>query len=295
MTVIDSLPEFSFREVMSLHVQVLGSSSGGNCTLLWSGRSAVLVDFGFGPRYIGEGLERNGLHWSDLRAVLLTHIHNDHIDFFTLKRLAEHKVPVIAPAGVIQALRKHYGALLNLSRGILEPLPKSRVRELDAFQFTAFEVPHDASGGCYGYRVLAAADGGPRQAAIATDLAYADDGLPLEFAGSDIIVLESNHDPDMLENSGRPAWLKKRIREVGHLSNQQSADLMGRILSASAIPPQGIMLAHISQECNTEPIAHSVMTNALQSFGFPTLHVAVSHASAPSVRISVQEDRPVAE
>jgi phosphoribosyl 1,2-cyclic phosphodiesterase len=295
MNIVDSLREFSFCEVMSLHVQILGSSSGGNCTLLWSDHSAVLVDFGFGPRYVGEGLDRNGLQWSDLKAVLLTHIHNDHIDFFTLKRLAEHKVPVIAPAGVIQALRKHYGALLNLSQGTLEPLPKTRVRELDVFQFTAFEVPHDSSGGCYGYRIAVVGEDGRRQVAIATDLGYADDGLPLEFAGSDIVVLESNHDPKMLENSGRPDWLKKRIREVGHLSNEQSADLMGRILSASAVHPQGIMLAHLSQECNTEPIAQSVMTSALQSFGFVSLHVAVSHASAPSVRLSIQENQGATE
>jgi phosphoribosyl 1,2-cyclic phosphodiesterase len=279
---------------MSLHVQVLGSSSGGNSTLLWSGSSAVLVDFGFGPRYIGEGLERNGLNWSDLKAVLLTHIHNDHVDFFTLKRLAEHRVPVIAPAGVLQAFRKQYRGPMMASGGVLEPLPKTRMRELDAFQFTAFEVPHDALGGCYGYRVVVATADGMKQVAIATDLGYADGGLPLEFAGSDIVVLESNHDPDMLENSGRPEWLKNRIRDVGHLSNDQSGDLMGRILSLSAAPPIAIMLAHLSQECNTEPIAHKAMTGALQGFGFDQVRVAVSHAAVPSVRLSLPEDRSAA-
>jgi phosphoribosyl 1,2-cyclic phosphodiesterase len=140
---------------------------------------------------------------------------------------------------------------------------------------------------------VATADG-KKQVAIATDLAYADDGLPLEFAGSDIVVLESNHDPDMLENSGRPEWLKKRIRDTGHLSNDQSADLMGRILSLSAVHPHAVLLAHLSQECNTEPIAHTVMTTALQGFGFDRVGVAISHASAPSVRLTLPEDRSAA-
>ncbi len=272
---------------MSLHVQVLGSSSGGNSTLVWSGSSAVLVDFGFGPRYIAEGLQRNGLNWGNLKAVLLTHIHNDHVDFFTLKRLAEQRIPVIAPADVIQAFRKQYRGPMMSSGGIFDPLPKNHVRDLDAFQFTAFEVPHDAPGGCFGYRVAAATSDGAKQVAIATDLGYADNGLPMEFAGSDIVVLESNHDPDMLENSGRPEWLKKRIRDVGHLSNDQSADLMGRILSLSRVQPRAILLAHLSQECNTEPIAESVMTNALRDSGFGHVGVAVSHAAAPSVRLSI--------
>lgn len=280
---------------MSLHVQVLGSSSGGNSTLLWSGNAAVLVDFGFGPRYILQGLQRNGLDWSNLRAVLLTHIHNDHIDFLTLRRLAEKKIPVIAPAGVLQAFRNQYRGPLRSSGGLFEPLPKSRTRELDGFRFTAFEVPHDAQGGCYGYRVAVASAGGVRQVAIATDLGFADDGLPLEFAGSDIVVLESNHDPDMLENSGRPEWLKKRIRDRGHLSNGQSADLMGRILALSRAHPRAILLAHLSQECNTEPIAESVMGAALRNAGFGHIGVAVSHALAPSVRLSLPGDAAAAE
>jgi phosphoribosyl 1,2-cyclic phosphodiesterase len=276
---------------MPLHVQVLGSSSGGNCTLLWSGNSAVLVDFGFGPQYIGAGLERNGLDWSSLKAVLLTHIHFDHIDFFTLRRLAKHGVPLIAPEAVLQALRRQYRGPLALAGGILEPLPKSRVRELDALRFSAFAVPHDAPGGCYGYRIEFATPAGRMQVAVATDLGYADNGLPLEFAGSDIVVLESNHDPDMLENSGRPEWLKKRIRDVGHLSNSQSAELMGRILSLSALHPRAVVLAHLSQECNTEPIAHSSMASALEGFGFGHVGVEVSHAAAPSLRLSIPDDR----
>ncbi len=275
---------------MSLHVQVLGSSSGGNSTLLWSGGSAVLVDFGFGPRFIREGLQRNGLDWSNVKAVLLTHIHNDHVDFLTLQRLAERKIPVVAPAGVIRAFRNQYRGPMLSSGGILEPLPKTLVREFEAFQFTAFEVPHDVQGGCYGYRVAVATPDGVRRVSIATDLGYADDGLPLEFAGSDIVVLESNHDPDMLENSGRPEWLKKRIREIGHLSNDQSANLMGRILSLSRTQPRAVLLAHLSQECNTEPIARDVMTAALRTLGFGHVGVAVSHAASPSVRLSLGGD-----
>lgn len=273
---------------MSLHVQVLGSSSGGNCTLVWSGRSAVLVDFGFGPRYIDEGLRRHGLDWGNLTAVALTHTHGDHIDFYTLKKLTEHSVPVVAPGSILQNLRRTYRGAIGSTGGCLQPLPKSRELEVGLFRFSAFEVPHDSPGGCFGYRITTLSEGREKHLSIATDLGYADDGLPLEFAGSDLVVIESNHDPDMLENSSRPDWLKKRIREVGHLSNPQSAALVGEILARSRTSPATVLLAHLSQECNTEPLAADTMRNALQDFGFGDVRVEVSHAAHPSVIATVR-------
>jgi phosphoribosyl 1,2-cyclic phosphodiesterase len=220
--------------------------------------------------------------------VALTHTHGDHIDFYTLKKLTEHKVPVVAPGSILQVLRRGFRNAIGPSGGSLQPFPKSRELEVGSFRLSAFEVPHDSPGGCFGYRIAALTDGGEKRLAIATDLGYADDGLPMEFAGSDLVVIESNHDPDMLENSSRPDWLKKRIRELGHLSNPQSAALVGEILARSPTSPAAVLLAHLSQECNTEPLAADTMRTALQEFGFGDVRVEVSHAEQPSVVATVR-------
>jgi phosphoribosyl 1,2-cyclic phosphodiesterase len=272
---------------MPLSAQILGSSSGGNCTLIWQGRKALLVDFGFGPRFIEEGLAGQGLGWQDLAGVLVTHTHGDHVDPFTMKKMANEHIPVIAPSSVIHSLKKRLGGSRAAVGGIFEPLPKSGGREAGPFQIAAFEVPHDAPGGCFGYRVRVRGEGGERQIAIATDLGFADNGLPMEFAGSDLLVVESNHDPDMLENSGRPEWLKQRIRDLGHLSNPQAVDLVGRILALSGTPPAALLLAHLSQECNTEPVALRTMKNGLAGHGHSALRVEVSHPLSPSAVASV--------
>jgi phosphoribosyl 1,2-cyclic phosphodiesterase len=290
---LDFHPPFSVRKghdestssSMPLNVQILGSSSAGNCTLVWTGRSAVLVDFGFGPRFIGEGLQRNSLTWTDLTAVVLTHTHGDHIDFHSLKKLTEHKVPVIAPTSVLQVVRRNFRSAVGPAGGSLRTFPKSRELEVGSFHFRAFEVPHDSPGGCFGYRITALAESGPRTLAIATDLGYADGGLPMEFAGCDLLVIESNHDPDMLENSSRPSWLKNRIREIGHLSNPQSATLVGEILARSQRSPKSVLLAHLSQECNTEPIASRTMEAALRDYGFGHIPIDVSHPDRASATI----------
>jgi phosphoribosyl 1,2-cyclic phosphodiesterase len=271
---------------MPLSAQILGSSSGGNCTLIWQGRKALLVDFGFGPRFIADGLAGQRLDWGDLSGVLVTHTHGDHIDPFTMKMLAGNHIPVIAPTSVIHSLKKRFGGARVAVGGIFEPLPKSGGRETGPFHITAFEVPHDAPGGCYGYRIRVKGEE-DRQVTIATDLGFADGGLPMEFAGSDLLIIESNHDPDMLENSARPDWLKQRIRDVGHLSNPQAVDLVGRILALSGKAPDTLLLAHLSQECNTEPVALKTMQIGLAGHGHASLRVEVSHPFQPSAVASV--------
>jgi phosphoribosyl 1,2-cyclic phosphodiesterase len=86
----------------------------------------------------------------------------------------------------------------------------------------------------------------------------------------------------MLENSGRPDWLKRRIREIGHLSNDQSVALMGEILDASRDMPQAVVLAHISRECNTIERAHSTMQQGLRTIGAMDVRVVDSFRNEPN-------------
>lgn len=252
-----------------LGIQVLGSSSAGNATLVWSGGEAVLVDCGFPVRTLERRLRTAGWALPSIRAVLITHTHSDHAVNQTIEAFAAAGIPVIAPGGVRAALRATLpAALIAERRGLLRALPSLR-GEAGPFEVEAFPVPHDAPGGCFGYSL--AAPGGT--ITVATDLASAGNGLAACFAGADLMLIESNHDTGMLERSSRPPWLKRRIRERGHLSNEECARFVVEVVEQSAEPPQAVLLAHISRECNTPSLAVGATAQALAAGGWHSVRV----------------------
>jgi phosphoribosyl 1,2-cyclic phosphodiesterase len=91
----------------------------------------------------------------------------------------------------------------------------------------------------------------------------------------------------MLEGSNRPAWLKKRIREIGHLSNDQCAGFVCEVARSSTRPPAAVVLAHISQQCNTNALAEDATAGALRLGGFPDVRVVQSFKSLPSEIVRV--------
>jgi phosphoribosyl 1,2-cyclic phosphodiesterase len=142
------------------------------------------------------------------------------------------------------------------------------VLEVGRFDVGCFEVPHDSPGGCYGYAIARTEEGTRRTVTVATDVGFTGDALRKRFTDADVIVSESNHAPDMLENSARPEWLKQRIRKIGHLSNQQCAGFLAEVFHHSKRPPSAVVLAHISQTCNTNALALECTNGELQRNGF---------------------------
>jgi len=263
-----------------MHLRVLGSSSGGNCTLVWNERSALLVDCGFSPRYITAGLE--SLDLPPVAGLLITHAHSDHVNDRSIDRLIENRVPVYVRRELTRVLKKNYPSIERASRlGLVRDFDGTGV-EVGSFEVTAFPVPHDSPGGCFGFSVAHGSGAGRRKATIATDLGFQDDALVDYFKDSHAVVIESNHDIGMLERSGRPDWLKKRIREIGHLSNDQCAQFVTDVIRASAEPPRHVVLAHISQQCNTNEIAERTTVEALLREGYPSVSVVQSYKASPS-------------
>jgi hypothetical protein len=122
---------------------------------------------------------------------------------------------------------------------------------------------------------------------IATDLGFPEAHLVSHFAGSHAVVIESNHDPEMLERSGRPAWLKRRIRERGHLANGQCADFIANVLEASRELPQAVVVAHISQDCNTNALAVGCTRKMITERGFGEVPVLETHAGRPGAVVQL--------
>jgi phosphoribosyl 1,2-cyclic phosphodiesterase len=270
-----------------LSLCVLGSSSAGNATLVWNANSAILIDCGFSPSYITRQLQRLDLSIQKLEAVFITHIHSDHINEWTVGRFVQAEIPIYCPPTVEPLLRKKFGIVDHAShKGLLRAITKSEVG-LNEFSVRHFEVPHDSDGGCYGYNVYYDAGGKTKKVSIATDIAYPTDSAESHMADSDVVVLESNYDLQMLEESSRPSWLKRRIREEGHLSNDQCAESVLHILERSKSLPKGFALAHVSKECNTNKLARECTEKALAREGINGMCLFETHPDKASCTITV--------
>jgi len=270
-----------------LSVSVLGSSSAGNATLIWSAESAILIDCGFTPGYVTVQLRKLGLNMSDLDAVFITHVHGDHVNDSIVGKLVRERIPIYCPSEIETHLRKKYHSAASASRqGLLNPMPKSEMT-LDHLMVRSFEVPHDSEGGCFGYNIFFESEGRTKKVSVSTDIASATKSVIDHIANSDVIVLESNYDDEMLEQSTRPEWLKRRIREDGHLSNDQCSESFLQIIDISQTLPRALALAHISQECNTNELALSCTEVALDKQGICGIEVHETHADKPGHTITV--------
>ena len=271
----------------NLHVQSFGSSSAGNCTLVWDNESAVLVDCGFSPRFTNQNLQRLRKNLAEVSAVVITHSHSDHIHPVMVETLLRNKVPIYCHEQVFGSVSKRFKHLMtDYYKKYFRTFDGQdfRIRSLDIH---TFEVPHDSEGGCFGYSISKGTDGNRKKVTISTDMGYPKTGLADEFVNSDVIVIESNHDTEMLENSNRPAYLIQRIKNIGHLSNRQSAEFIVDIVNKSYKHPVAVMLAHISQQCNTNELAEECMTSALKKNNFDQTKVEMTYKNMPSNLITV--------
>jgi phosphoribosyl 1,2-cyclic phosphodiesterase len=197
------------------------------------------------------------------------------------------QVPMYCPPAIEPFLKKKYGVLAIASRqGFLRTIKKSEIG-LNEFCVRHFEVPHDSDGGCFGYNVFFDGGGKTRKVSISTDIARPTKSVVNQMVDSDAIVLESNYDPQMLEESGRPTWLKRRITENGHLSNDQCGESIAQILDQSKTFPECIALAHVSRECNTNTLARECTEGFLASRGIQGIDVIETYPERPSSTITI--------
>jgi len=267
------------------NVCVLASTSAGNCTAIWNDSVSILVDCGTTISYTEEALARLGLSLQDLSAVFITHCHGDHVNRSTLKRLVDHRVPVycnVKPAKVL----KNIHPFLSDTNSSFVAYAKDK-GDCTGFSYKSFCVPHDSKGGCFGYSFFLDGAAAAIKISIATDIGFVEPGHVGHFTDSDIIIIESNHDVTMLKDSKRPQWLKDRILKTGHLSNDQCAEFMSAVLAASETLPSAIVLAHISQECNTNAHAKNCMHEMIRRTNRKNIGVVETFKEKPSVVVSV--------
>lgn len=255
---------------MSIHIQVLGSTSSGNSTLLWNSAGRILIDCGFSARYTIKQLQTHHFSFKSLSAILLTHLHSDHLSVSMLNRIVHEKIPLYCHNNIADILSSRR-PVLNHEK-LLHPF-NEEIFTIGSFSAQAFAVPHDSQGGCFGFSITATTADIQKKITVATDLGYPSEDIQTHFHNADVIIIESNHDSAMLEKSSRPQWLKDRIKSIGHLSNEQCTSFIKSILGHSSRLPKAIILAHISQQCNTNCLAQQCVEDMLRQNNFNGIEV----------------------
>lgn len=227
---------------------VLGSGSGGNCSVVQYGADALLIDAGFGPVTTARRLHQAGLSLADVRGICLTHLDQDHFRPTWTATLLGWKMPVWVHRWHLDAMRLHPVGVELIAAGLVRTFHEDRFEIVPSVEVSTVALAHDTKG-TFAFHLRS-----PEGARIgyATDLGHAPAQLVEAFAGVDLLAIESNYDPPMQLRSNRPLFLKRRIMgQAGHLSNEQAFELVCNVEKRSpGGNPQQIVLLHRSQQCN---------------------------------------------
>lgn len=228
----------------------LGSGSEGNALVVQAGRTCVLIDCGFTLVETGVRLAHLGLAADSISGIVVTHEHGDHIA--GVARLArKHSIPVWLTHGTRQAQCEALADLPNLTEII--PHHSFAIGEL---QVQPYAVPHDAAE-----PVQYVFSDGARRLGVLTDTGCSTPHIEAMLNGCDALVLECNHDSEMLANGDYPSSLKQRVGgRFGHLSNTDAAALLARLDNSRL---QHIVAAHLSRKNNTREMAVAALSSAL--------------------------------
>lgn len=235
-----------------LRISILGSGSGGNAVVVESGSHRLLLDAGFSCRELEKRLRRVGVEPKSLAAVLLTHEHDDHV-CGAARFAGRHHLPIYATAGTIAAT-----GLAAATAAELRPLASGRPVTVAGFEVEAFTIPHDAREPV-GFIVR---DGFGRKVGLASDLGSRSQLAWARLQGAHALILETNHDLEMLRSGPYPWVLKQRIASRhGHLSNRDAADGLPDLLGDRL---RWVVLYHLSRTNNLPALAHAAVAAALE-------------------------------
>lgn len=251
---------------MKVKFMSLSSGSSGNCYYLEAGRKAILIDAGIPVRTIQKNLRENGLSFDKVMGLLITHDHTDHIR--SAGSIGEiYHIPVYATKAVHSGMERNYGMAKKLTSASKRHLERDVETMIPGtfFKVTPFMVPHDSTDNV-GYYIEVGEEGeAPVKFCLVTDCGFVTDDIRNFLSKADHIVMESNHDIDMLMNGCYPYYLKQRVRgEGGHLSNKECAELIHDIYHKSL---KHLFLCHLSHENNTPDIAYRTAEDALRKEG----------------------------
>lgn len=235
----------------------LFSGSSGNALFIGAGNTRILIDAGMPGKAIEGALRQINVLPETLNGIAVTHEHSDHVKGVGILSRKYH-IPIYANERTWNAMARSIGEVHPGNRRIFDDDTDFYIGDL---ALSPFSIPHDAADPV-GYRVWY----GSRSAATATDMGFARKNVLRALAGVDVLLWESNHDPDLLRvNPHYSLYLKQRILgNHGHLSNQASAEALLQLLDSGV---REVLLGHLSGENNTPELALQTHEEALRRQG----------------------------
>lgn len=260
----------------------IASGSSGNCICIGNDNEHILIDAGISGKRIENGLKEFDLKAEEMSAILVTHEHIDHIAGLGVMARRYH-LPIYATAGTIEAI-KNVKSVGKIDEDLFHPISAGDVFSIGELTLKSIHVSHDAADPI-AYRV----NYGDRRMAVITDLGTYDDNIVSELQGLDALLLEANHDINMLQTGIYPYPLKQRILgDKGHLSNERSGQLLCELLHDKF---GTVMLGHLSKENNYEELAYEAVRlevtmgdNPYKAEDFP-IFVAKRDTVSPLIRV----------
>ncbi|MFW6007307.1 MAG: MBL fold metallo-hydrolase [Halanaerobiales bacterium] len=236
---------------MSIKVSVLASGSSGNSILVSTDDRTILIDAGLSGKKIIERLKKCGIKENLLDAILVTHEHSDHIKGVgILSRKLD--IPIYANELTWKESESCLGEIKKKNQKIFK-----NEFMIGNLGIIPFNISHDAEDPV-GYLI----NYNDKKIGIATDMGYVTRKVKSRLKGLDFLILEANHDLEMLMTGSYPYYLKQRIKgDKGHLSNDATADLIPDLIGNKSLH---ILLAHLSKDNNRKELAYITIKNILE-------------------------------
>ncbi len=242
---------------MGLKFCSLASGSSGNCQWIASDKTAVLLDAGLSGKYIQAAVTSLSEDMEKAKGILVTHEHIDHMKSIGVM-MRRYGLQLYANQGTFEAIESKIGKYGMSQVTIFE---NDKPFEIGDLWIKPFGISHDAVD-----PVAYSFMHGSRKISIATDLGTVTDSIMRELLDTDILMIEANHDVEMLKVGPYPYHLKRRIlSDIGHLSNDHAGEVSLEVLKSGRL--QSILLGHISKENNHPELAYETVKAVLEADG----------------------------
>lgn len=236
-----------------------GSGSSGNCYFLFTETDGLLIDAGIGLRTLKKHFGDYGLSLSQVHNILITHDHADHIK--SVGSLShEYFLSVHTTRLVHRGITRNYCVSHKIDAGLMHFIEHGETVQIGEFCVTAFAVPHDSTD-CIGYSIECQ---GVRFC-IMTDVGEVTETMRPFIKSANYLVIEANHDMEMLMQGPYPQHLKERVSsKQGHLSNKSCAEAIVNNMSEDL---RRVWLCHLSEENNHPELARKTVESVMRSYG----------------------------
>lgn len=247
----------------------LYSGSTGNCLLVQTNETKILIDAGVSQKKISNALASFNVDFSDINAIFITHEHSDHV--LNLGSISKkYDIPVFCNKETLLAMPNQAIKIADKNKNIFKNGETFTFRDLE---IKPFSIPHDAANPS-GFNIFH----DNKKITIGTDIGHINNELLSHFQDSNFILLEANYDPDILKYSKYPFQLKQRIlSSKGHLSNESAGKTLCELITKSNL--NMAMLGHLSKENNFPELAIKTVLDELSNQNIPHEKISLEVAS----------------